>query len=357
MSLRDEKRNRIDSYLLKHIDAGDSDYVKETSENFGISATTVYNHIYRLAKDGIIHKNGSRGYSLQILREEQFSADTANVNTVEAFVKQLRQAGNPRKALGTRTQPNITDYSEFAQQIWAYVFREILNNALEHSESSKITCILQQTKINTTIKIIDDGVGIFRKIQQFVSNTRNRKVTLLNTIEELLPGRFTTDENKHIGKGIFFSSRLLDEFKIVSDGILFSHDFFNGFTRAEIPSDFGTKGTEVFMKLSNDSHRDISDVFSVYSDCDGNFCRTTIRLTELFSSTNLTSRSQARRLGSYVSRFSETELDFSGIASMGQPFAHEFYTFFPLSHPDIHIIETNMNDNVRKMIEKVKNTY
>ena len=50
--------------------------------------------------------------------------------------------------------------------IWQYGFTEILNNAIEHSAGHAVIVDVTQTALNTTIKITDNGEGIFKKLQR-----------------------------------------------------------------------------------------------------------------------------------------------------------------------------------------------
>jgi anti-sigma regulatory factor (Ser/Thr protein kinase) len=43
-------------------------------------------------------------------------------------------------------------------------------------------------------------------------------------ILELSKGKLTTDPDRHSGQGIFFTSRMMDEFSILSRGAYFSHE-------------------------------------------------------------------------------------------------------------------------------------
>ena len=66
----------------------------------------------------------------------------------------------------------------------------------------------------------DNGVGIFKKIQ-----TELRLLDERHAILELAKGKLTTDPKRHTGEGIFFSSRMFDQFDILSGGIFFTHKF------------------------------------------------------------------------------------------------------------------------------------
>jgi len=49
--------------------------------------------------------------------------------------------------------------------IWQFGLTEMINNARDHSGGSEITVHVRKTSVSTEMAIIDDGVGIFRKIQ------------------------------------------------------------------------------------------------------------------------------------------------------------------------------------------------
>ena len=112
--------------------------------------------------------------------------------------------------------------------IWQYCVTEMVNNALDHSEGSDLTVIVSKGPMNTRIQVLDNGIGIFRKIKA-AFNLQDETQAIL----ELSKGKLTTDPERHSGQGIFFTSRMLDEFSILSRGAYFSHE-------AKRPNDGGT---------------------------------------------------------------------------------------------------------------------
>lgn len=104
--------------------------------------------------------------------------------------------------------------------IWQYGFTEMFNNAIDHSGGKTISVNLEKTAVNTEIAIYDDGVGIFRKIQAELGLLDERHAVL-----ELAKGKLTTDPARHSGEDIFFTSRMFDDFVILSCGVYFSHKF------------------------------------------------------------------------------------------------------------------------------------
>ena len=60
--------------------------------------------------------------------------------------------------------------------------------------------------------------GIFKRIKDKLDLLDERHAIL-----ELAKGKLTTDPENHTGEGIFFSSRMFDEYAILSGEVYFSH--------------------------------------------------------------------------------------------------------------------------------------
>lgn len=135
--------------------------------------------------------------------------------------------------------------------IWQYGFAEIFNNALHHAQESTITVDFTKTAAGSVVIIRDDGVGIFRKILAALRLLDERHAVL-----ELAKGKFTTDPQHHSGEGIFFSSRMFDQFSINSGSVNFSH-------QAKAPEEWlleakESSGTTFRMELGNYTARSIN---------------------------------------------------------------------------------------------------
>lgn len=110
--------------------------------------------------------------------------------------------------------------------MWNYCFTELLNNAIDHSEGTSVVIGVFKPSSDAVITLIrDNGVGIFRKIQEAFSLDDPREAIL-----ELAKGKLTTDPARHTGEGIFFSSRCCDDFQThlstLSPGIFRVNDLF-----------------------------------------------------------------------------------------------------------------------------------
>jgi hypothetical protein len=196
--------------------------------------------------------------------------------------------------------------------------------------------------------ILDDGIGIFRKIQQALQLLDER-----HAIFELAKGKLTTDPQNHTGQGIFFTSRVFDGFDILSGGVFYSHEFGK-------PEDWLSErknprhGTAIFMKLGNHTARTTKKVFDQYlsgEPDDYGFNKTVVPV-ELaqYGNDKLISRSQAKRVLARVELFKKVILDFEKVPTIGQAFADEMFRVFPQQHPDVQLIPIKPNSDVKRMI-------
>jgi len=251
----------------------------------------------------------------------------------------------------------IDDLSKNVLDIWRYSFTEMMNNAIEHANAKKIRCVVARNELNTTILILDDGVGIFNKIKNYYSQTMNEDITLDDAVAMLFAGKVTTDTTRHTGEGIFFTSRAVDEFRIFSEGKAFSHNVFYedlyDLNLKEINKD---KGTIVMMMQENISNKDLTSIMDLYSDVEKGFFKTQLPIAHIFPNAYPISRSEARRLGTMIQKFKEVTLDFLGVEKLGQGFTHELFIVFKNNHPEIKLNRINTSPEVEKMIERVINT-
>jgi hypothetical protein len=234
--------------------------------------------------------------------------------------------------------------------IWSYGFTEMFNNAKDHSGGSRIFVRINKTAITTEIFIMDNGIGIFKKIQTAMNLLDERHAIL-----ELAKGKLTTDPNHHTGEGIFFTSRIFDRFYILAGGVYFSHQF-------DKPEDWimeskESPGTFVHMVLNNHTARRIEKIFRQFTSGDDNFGfnKTVVPVAlAQYGNDKLISRSQAKRLLARVELFKTVMLDFENVPSIGQAFADEVFRIFPRDHPEVDLYAINDNSQVRRMILRAK---
>jgi hypothetical protein len=130
---------------------------------------------------------------------------------------------------------------------WQYGFTEMLNNAQDHSGGSSILVKVSKTAVSTEMMIADNGIGIFKKIQE-AFNLPDQRYAIL----ELAKGKLTTDPSRHTGEGVFFSSRMFDPFAIGADQTYYGHQFEKD---EDWVLSWSNTGTSVFMELSSHTAR------------------------------------------------------------------------------------------------------
>jgi hypothetical protein len=96
-------------------------------------------------------------------------------------------------------------------------------------------------------------------------------------------------------------------------------------------------------------------VFDKYAsgDDDYGFTKTVVplRLAQ-YGNDKLVSRSQAKRVVSRIELFKTVIFDFRDVSMIGQAFADEIFRVFARQHPEIHIITSSANTEVKRMIQR-----
>jgi len=331
-------RNRgetIRQFIVNNVEAHINDIAALTADEFDISRQAVNIHIKRLIKQKSIIAEGNtrnRSYRLHPLMEDAKRFELIGLEEDRVW----RDFVVPK--LGTLPD-NVID-------ICNYGFTEMLNNAIDHSQGRYAIVSVKKTLVFSEIIITDDGLGIFARIQKFLDLNDERHAVL-----ELSKGKLTTDPANHTGEGIFFSSRMFDEYAILSGGVYFSHEY-------NKPEDWimernnPKSGTTVFMKMSNNSAKKIKAVFNDFaSGEDYGFDKTVVPVSlARYGNERLVSRSQAKRLLARIDRFKIVILDFEGIDQIGQAFADEVFRVFNNRHPEIQLHFIKTQPDVENMI-------
>ena len=225
------------------------------------------------------------------------------------------------------------------------------------NEASKEENLKDAQSTESSAEEIDFIAGFSDKLCQF-EKEENKQIDIEQAMLELYKGKLTTNPSCHSGEGIFFSSKMLTEFAILSDNTIFSFrsDEKEKFVQSHLIS-YYTKlkkvGTMVVMRLENDTITTSKDVFDSFAPLEEGFIKTLIPMREVCPLGNPVARSQARRVLKRLDEFQEVIFDFNGIEFMGQGFADEIFRVFQNAHPDIVLRPINANEAVLGMIQHV----
>lgn len=337
---RRPRSEEIRRFILDNVEYHSTDIGKTTGEHFKITRQAVHKHLHRLISEKALIKEGntrSRTYKLAVLAEWQKDY-SISPDLAEDVVWR------------NDVLPALEPLSPNGLDIWRYGFTEMFNNAIEHSEGSLISVAIVKTAATSEIFIVDNGVGIFKKIQRAFNLLDERHAIL-----ELSKGKLTTDPSHHSGEGIFFTSRMFDSFVIDSGEIALTHQF-------DRPLDVlvdskKQEGTLVSMVLSNHTSRRMEEIFNQFASGDEvpTFNRTVVPVAlAQYGDDKLVSRSQAKRILTRVELFKKVVLDFKNVPTIGQGFADEMFRVFPREHPDLELFPINLNPDVRRMIMRAR---
>ena len=329
MKFESAKKQSIISYILEKISQNTESLSKKVADEFNISTNTVHSYLNELISENIIKKSKRGKYEL-----------VTNFYTYN-FKRSLGHLNSDTYAFDSCLLEHIKNFDDNVLRIWNYSFSEMTNNVMDHSQAENLQVIVMQNYVQTSVMLMDDGVGIFNKIKDHFHFS-----SLDEAICELFKGKLTTDAQNHSGEGIFFSSKVMDTFLIVSSGKIFATTKYDNDLIVNLDIPFS--GTCVIMSLSNFTHKKISEVFDSYSNEDGSFIKTCIPLKNIFDSAPI-SRSQAKRICNRLDNFKEIILDFEDLDWMGQGFAHQIFVVYQNANPDIKITPINMNDSIKNM--------
>jgi len=325
-------------------------FASKTASRFGVSRQYLNRLINELIKEGKLVRVGSTrgayyvlpGYAEQHpeILPARYARTFDNTSLEEHVVLSSIEQGY---TLLEKLPDNI-------RSIFAYAFSEMLNNAIEHSQSKKIGIELAVQNRMLTFAVEDHGIGVFRNVMR-----QRDLASEFEAMQDLLKGKTTTMPRSHSGEGIFFTSKVGDRFILDSYGYQLTVD-------NRLPDVFMEKvkkikrGTRVIFDLNTSSSLHLNDIFKKYTDTgagkDYGFDKTEIRVKLYTLAGIYISRSQARRVLAGLEKFKVIVFDFDKISVVGQAFADEIFRVFHHKYPHIRLETENMNEGVTFMVER-----
>ena len=326
--------------ISRLIDANSKNVATRLAEQAGVSRQAASTWLSQLKKDGFIQSTGvGRGVEYSLIY---------TVNKSKSYDREGLSEDTVWREL---VAPEVQMLPDNVRAIWQHGVTEMVNNAIDHSGSESIKVFISKNSLFTECRVRDAGEGIFLKIKRAMGLYDEREAIL-----ELAKGKFTTDPANHSGEGIFFSSKMFDEFLIRSDALSFVH---LGNDRPDflLAGEKSVRGTDVHMRLDNDSPRTTREVFDKFAlPEEFSFAKTIVpvKLAQ-YEGETLVSRSQAKRLTRRFERFQTVIVDFSGVEEIGQAFADEVFRVFANANPKIEMVPVKMSKSVKAMVRRVQN--
>lgn len=308
-------------------------------KELGFSRQYVVRLLNRLIACGEIHKRGktraARYYPgkpgqeisrLELIKERE---GLSEYTVLEEVIKRMQ--------LNSRLNKNCIT-------IFDYAFTEMLNNAIDHSQSKKVWINVEVDHSNVAFVIKDLGIGAIESIKRGFEITDD-----FLALEHLFKGKQTTDRENHSGQGIFFTSKVADIYRIATSGMEFTIDN----TRSDefLRDTRQRKGTTVTCRIKKNTRRKIKDVFDKFTGDDYEFDQNIVKIN-LSKHDRLMSRSEAKRLLLGLEEYSVLDFNFKNVAEVGQGFCDEIFRVYANRNPGKILSYHNASDVVRYMIER-----
>lgn len=318
---------------------------QDLAERLGISRQYAQRILRDLVRHGLLRKIGSTRGASYVLPGFAGPVEW----TFRKRYKNQHLAEHEVLGVIERSAPFYPSLPENVRSIFAYAFSEMLNNAIEHSQSDNVYITVEKRSQSLSFHVGDGGIGVFRNIMR-----QRRLSSELDAVQDLLKGKTTTAPRAHSGEGIFFTSRIADIFALESFGykLIMDHLVNDIFFEVVHPS---KRGTKVFFQMACDGKKNLADIFRAHQTDPHEYAfdKTTIQVRLYALGAEHISRSQARRIVAGLEKFRSIVLDFDRVPQIGQAFADEIFRVFQSAHPTIRITPIHMNDAVRFMVGRV----
>ena len=341
MAMQADRTQSIRNFIVKNVSEHPADICSVACEEFGLSRQSITRHLQNLVNEGILVSSGktkAREYHLRARPPGGVQVVLQVDHTLEEY-----------EVWKAYIRPQLEGASENVIDICEYGFTEMLNNVIDHSQSERVMVGVKWEETQIHLFVIDEGVGIFSKLQSEFGFSDPRHAIL-----ELSKGKLTTNSSSHTGEGIFFTSKMFDAFLIGSEGIAYRH----GYKSPGIVAEFeAIGGTGVTMRIEDNAPQTMNEVFEEFAagadDFGFNKTWLTLGLAQ-FAQEHLVSRSQAKRVLARVEQFNEVVLDFDGVKNIGPSFADEIFRVFANAHPEVQLLSIGTSREVERAIKRAE---
>ncbi|MEP6935045.1 MAG: winged helix DNA-binding protein, partial [Nitrospirota bacterium] len=146
----------IRAFIIVNVKDHPTDIARLVKDRFKISRVTAVRHLQDLIQEGVLEATGKtkdRRYKLHNLVDRDFVLEvTPKLQEDVVWTDQIK--------------PLLAELPENVLGICAHGFTEMLNNVIDHSESTTVLISIVRNAAQVEIKVLDKGIGIFRHIQE-----------------------------------------------------------------------------------------------------------------------------------------------------------------------------------------------
>lgn len=335
-----DAKQRIIQYL-KRRQTGSG---KELTALLNLTRQGLHKHLKKLIEEGYIVKEGSTkkaSYSLASTRRKKRRPQTFLREYSLSGLQEDKAFQEVASVLNLNSNLNSNGLA-----VARYAFTEMLNNAIDHSQSQRCVVQVILDLYSFNFRVRDYGIGIFYSIYKKLGMENENEALL-----QLLKGKTTTMEEKHSGEGIFFTSKAADQISFRSHNILLTFDNLKDDTFVEQKRLF--RGTEVNFRISRHSRKNLDSIFTQFAPKEFDYRFEKTRVLVRLLNPQYVSRSEAKRLLQGLDKFRVILLDFQNVKSIGQGFSDEIFRVFTLQHPEIQIQTENLSPILEPVIRHV----
>jgi hypothetical protein len=150
---------------------------------------------------------------------------------------------------------------------------------------------------------------------------------------------------------LFFTSKIFDYFELDANGHAWKVD--NLRQDMTVAPGVTHKGTRVTLRIDLNTTRSPRMVFELYTDPDSLAVTSNrLRVSLADHSTKFVSRSEAKRLAMGLELYDRVELDFTGVAEVGQGFVDELFRVWASANPRTVLVPIHMSPEVAFMVNR-----
>lgn len=334
MSKRKEGE-RITEAIALLLDSDDSVTTGQVAKLAEVSRQAAGNHLKVLVAAGeLLHEGVGRAGHYRKIASLSFHYKRSEISESDIWSSEFAEL--------KRRDPPILDNPHVGIAL-TYTFGELLNNAIDHSNSENVDVRWYFGDGVIAYEIEDDGVGVFRKMKD-----ERGLESEFDAIGEIAKGRQTTAPQAHSGLGIYFSSRMASRFTLSSGDLVWTVD---SRRQDQAIGWLAHRRIGTFLRCEVDANTraslsDLSEGFAP-SGTAGN--RSTLHVG-LFERNGFVSRDEAKRLAQELGVFGEVKLDFTGLVEVGQGFIDELFRVWQKDHPATRLVAVNANPAIAALL-------